>query len=96
MTDDLRSVIGAVREGYLLHYDQERIVQEGDQDLALLTGDASYAAGLVELAGRGDLRNIGLLAGLIAGSARAHAAGDRAAADALWGPVLAVSETSPG
>lgn len=96
MTDALRPVVDAVRDGYRLHYDHDRIVQEGDQDLALLTGDASYATGLVELARRGDLHNIGVLAGLIAGSARAHGAGDRTAADALWEPVLAASKTTTG
>jgi len=95
MNAELQPVVGSVREGYLLHYDPARALQEPDQDLALLLGDQCYATGLLRLAERGDLPNIRLLAGLIADGAKAHAAGDPAAAEALWEPVLAALEHPP-
>lgn len=85
MSTKLQAVLASVREGYLLHYDTTR---EQDQDLALLTGDACYAAGLLDLAEQGDLQNIGVLARLIAGGAQAHADGDAGSAEALWKPFL--------
>jgi hypothetical protein len=39
-------VVEAVREGYLLHYDEPRAFAEMDEDLLLLAGDALYALGL--------------------------------------------------
>jgi hypothetical protein len=77
-------VAEAVREGYLLHYGEGRIVRTGDADLALLGGDRCYAIGLELLAERGDLEAVGRLARLIAGGARHHAAGDPQGAERLW------------
>ena len=49
-------VVEAVREGYLLHYDQDaaRVVRGADDDSALLAGDYLYALGLERLAELGD------------------------------------------
>lgn len=82
-------VTEAVREGYLLHHAESRIVVTGDPDLALLAGDRCYAIGLEHLAAEGDLEAIALLAGVIAAGARAHAEGRPEAAEARWREVLA-------
>jgi hypothetical protein len=77
-------VLAAVREGYLLHYGESRVVRTADPDLALLGGDRLYALGLARLAGLGDLDAVALLADLISDCARAHAEDDPAAAEAAW------------
>ncbi len=81
---DLPLVIEAVREGYLLHYGQPRLMSREDDDLALLAGDRLYALGLERLAAAGDLDAVRALADLIALSAQAQAAGDTSLADAVW------------
>ena len=55
-----------IREGYLLHNGRARLFAQDDADLALLTGDYLYAAGLVEICGTGDLDAVTTLAQLIA------------------------------
>ena len=47
-------VIEAVREGYLLHYAEPRLLAGHDPDLALLAGDYLYALGIERLAAMGD------------------------------------------
>jgi hypothetical protein len=83
-------LVESIREGYLLHYSEPRLVVGADDDLALLAGDYLYALGLERLAVLGDLEAIRELADLISLSAQVHeagggdvAAGERAA-DALW------------
>jgi hypothetical protein len=80
----LALVVEAIREGYLQHYGEGRIVKPADPDLALLAGDRLYALGLERLAALGDLDAVTRLADLISASAQAHAEGDPARADALW------------
>ena len=58
-------VIESIREGYLLHYGEPRIVVGADEDLRLLAGDHLYALGLERLAGLGDLEAVRELADLI-------------------------------
>ena len=77
-------VMEAVYEGYLLHYGAPRLFEGMDEDLRLLAGDALYALGLARLAERGDLPAVAELADLISSSARAHAEGRGAEAEALW------------
>lgn len=77
-------VLAAVREGYLLHYGESRVVSTPDPDLALLGGDRLYALGLARLAELGDLDAVARLADLISDCARAHAEDDPAAAGAAW------------
>ena len=47
-------MVEAVREGYLLHYGEPRLLAGHDADLALLAGDYLYALGLDRLAALGD------------------------------------------
>jgi len=82
--EELALVVEAVREGYLLHYGDARVVDGSDPDLALLAGDRLYALGLAKLADAGDLDSVRELADVIALSAVAHAAEDRELADAVW------------
>jgi hypothetical protein len=80
----LALIVEAIREGYLQHYGEGRVVRPEDPDLALLAGDRLYALGLERLAELGDLDAVTRLADLISASAQAHAEGDPARADALW------------
>ena len=82
------TVIELVREGYLLHHGQARVVSQDDPDLALLAGDRLYALGLQRLAESGDLQAIAVLAHLIAAGARAQAAGEADTAEELWKAAL--------
>jgi hypothetical protein len=78
-------VIESVREGYLLHYGEPRVVVGADPDLALLAGDYLYALGLERLAALGDLEAIRELSDLISLSAQLHdAGGGGRAGNALW------------
>jgi hypothetical protein len=65
-------VVEAVREGYLLHYADPRVVRGADPDLALLAGDYLYALGLERLATLGDLDAVRELSDLISLSAQVH------------------------
>lgn len=83
---DYAFVVEAVREGYLLHYGEPRILADVEPDLALLAGDHLYALGLECLSGLGDLEAVRELGDLISLCARVHAdgPGDVATAAALW------------
>jgi hypothetical protein len=77
-----------IREGYLLHGGRSRLFSHDDRDLALLTGDYLYAAGLVEICATGDLAAVSSLAELISTCARDRGEGldDR---EARWTTALA-------
>lgn len=78
-------VIESVREGYLLHYSDPRLIETADRDLALLAGDYMYASGLSLLASLGDLEAVRELAELISLCAQAHTDAEGAAdVPALW------------
>jgi hypothetical protein len=68
-----------IREAYLLHGGRSRLFAGDDPDLALLTGDYLYAAGLVEICHTGDLAAVASLAQLIS-----RCAAEPTAAEALW------------
>jgi hypothetical protein len=77
-------VVEAVREGYLLHYGEPRLLAGHDADLALLAGDFLYALGIERLAALGDGGSILVLADLISGCARHHAEGSEDRVPELW------------
>jgi hypothetical protein len=77
-------VVEAVREGYLLHYGEPRLLAGHDADLALLAGDYLYALGLDRLAALGDTAAIAILADLISRCAQLHAEGETATIPGLW------------
>jgi hypothetical protein len=91
-------VFEAVREGYLLHYRESRLLRGHDSDLALLAGDYLYATGLERLAALDDLDAVRELSDLISLSAQVHAGanGDPAAAEALASPLWLAAATSVG
>jgi len=79
-----------IREGYLVHHGRSRLFAQDDADLALLTGDYLYAAGLVEICSTGDLDAVAVLADLIASCS--HARGEQrplAADEPLWDAAIA-------
>lgn len=77
-------VVEAVREGYLLHYGEPRLLAGHDPDLALLAGDYLYALGLARLAALGDAHAVAVLSDLITTCARLHAEEDTASIPDLW------------
>ena len=77
-------VVEAVREGYLLHYGQPRLLAGQDADLALLAGDYLYALGLDRLARLGDAEAVLELGNLISRCAQCHAEGREAEVPGLW------------
>jgi hypothetical protein len=82
--DEHALVMEAVREGYLLHYGESRLLAGHDPDLALLAGDYLYALGLDRLAALGDTEAVAVLAELIARCAQLHAEGRGDEVDPLW------------
>jgi hypothetical protein len=74
----------SIREGYLLHYGEPRLLAGHDDDLALLAGDYLYARGLERLAALGDAEAVGELADLISLCAECHAEGRPELAGPLW------------
>jgi len=77
-------LVEAIREGYLLHYGEGRVVAPDDPDLALLAGGQLYAIGLAELAALGDLEAVAELTDVISLAAAAQAVADEALAEAVW------------
>jgi hypothetical protein len=77
-------VVESVREGYLLHYGEPRLMAGHDSDLALLAGDYLYALGLDRLAALGDTESVAVLSQLIARCAQLHAEGREAEVEELW------------
>jgi hypothetical protein len=88
-------IVEAIREGYLQHYGEGRVVRPADPDLALLAGDRLYALGLERLAALGDLAAVAELADLISLSAQAHAERDAARADAVWAAAASAIGAGP-
>lgn len=77
-------VVEAVREGYLLHYEEPRLLAGHDSDLALLAGDYLYALGLDRLAALGDTAAVTVLSDLITHCARLQAEGETTPIPGLW------------
>jgi hypothetical protein len=77
-------VVESVREGYLLHYGDPRLLAGHDPDLALLAGDYLYALGIERLAALGDTEAVHELADLISRCAQLHAEDRADEVPALW------------
>ncbi len=77
-------VVEAVREGYLLHYGEPRLLAGHDADLGLLAGDYLYALGLDRLAALGDTEAVSILSELISRCAQLHAEGREGEVEGLW------------
>ena len=77
-------VVESVREGYLLHYGDPRLLRAEDQDLALLAGDYLYARGIERLAALGDTEAVRELGDLISLSAECHAEDRLEVVPPLW------------
>lgn len=82
--DEYALVLEAVREGYLLHYGESRLLTGHDDDLALLAGDYLYALGLDRLAALGDTDAVAVLSELISKCAQLHAEGRGDEVEPLW------------
>jgi hypothetical protein len=81
---DHAHVLEAVREGYQLHYEDSRLLEGHDDDLALLAGDYLYALGIERLAALGDTKAVLVLADLISASAQLHTEGRGGELSDLW------------
>jgi hypothetical protein len=81
---DYALVVESVREGYLLHYGEARLLTGHDTDLALLAGDYLYARGIERLAALGDAESVRELGDLISLSAECHAEGRAEIVPSLW------------
>ncbi len=81
-------VLEAVREGYLLHYGEPRLLAGHDADLALLAGDYLYALGIERLAALGDTAAVLLLADLISACAQLHSEGREDRVPDRWREVI--------
>lgn len=77
-------VVESVREGYLLHYGESRLLAGHDADLALLAGDYLYALGIERLAVLGDAAAVHELADLISACAQLHAEGREDEVPTRW------------
>lgn len=79
-------VVELVREGYLCHYGEPRLLAQLDPDLRLLAGDYLYARGIERLARLGDLLAVAELSDLISIAAQLDATPDAApdAAEVAW------------
>ena len=77
-------VVEAVREGYLLHYGQPRLLSGQDDDLALLAGDYLYALGIERLAALGDAEAVAVLGELIGRCAQLHSENRADEVPQLW------------
>jgi hypothetical protein len=77
-------VVEAVREGFLLHYGEPRLLAGHDPDLALLGGDYLYALGIERLAALGDSEAVLELSDLIALAAESEAERGHDHSGALW------------
>jgi hypothetical protein len=82
-----------IQEGELLHRGRSRLFRRDDPDLALLTGDYLYAAGLGEICATGDLEAVRALAELISETSCDRAEGAPAGRD-RW--LRAVARFSAG
>jgi hypothetical protein len=83
------AVLDAVREGYLLHYGEPRVLAGHDDDLAVLAGDYLYALGIERLAESGDCAAVLLLAELIGDCAQRHVEGRADEVAGLWREAVA-------
>lgn len=81
---DYALIVEAVREGYLCHYADSRILDRPDADLALLAGDLFYAIGISGLAELDDLEATETLSDLIKAAADLQAAGRPDLAEIVW------------
>jgi hypothetical protein len=84
LSEEYAVVFEAVREGYLLHYGEPRLMAGHDDDLGLLAGDYLYALGLDRLAALGDTESVAVLSELIARCAQLHAEGRGDEVPGLW------------
>jgi hypothetical protein len=84
LSEEYALVFEAVREGYLLHYGEPRLMAGHDQDLGLLAGDYLYALGLDRLAALGDTDAVAVLSELIGKCAQLHAEARDSEVAALW------------
>ena len=89
-------VLESVREGYLLHYREPRLLAGHDDDLALLAGDHLYALGLERVAALGDAEAVAELSDLISLCAACHAEAADEITAALWLAAAVAIGCGPG
>jgi hypothetical protein len=92
------AVVELVREGYLCHYGEPRLLARLDSDLRLLVGDHLYARGIERLARLGDLLAVAELSDLISTAAQFDAApdADPDAREIAWLAAVVAIGAGPG
>jgi len=92
------TVVELVREGYLCHYREPRLLGRLDPDLRLLVGDHLYARGIERLARLGDLLAVGELSDLISIAAQldAGSGSDSDAGEIAWLAAAVAIAAGPG
>ncbi len=91
------AVVESIREGFLLHYGEPRLLRADDPDLRLLVGDRFYARGIERLVQLDDLLAVHELSDLISLSAQLDAgAGAAAASGVLWVASCVAIAAGPG
>jgi len=91
------AVIESVREGYLLHYGEPRLLAALDPDLRLLIGDHLYARGIERLVALGDTLAVRELSDVISLSAQLDAGSipSEATREAVWLAATVAIATGP-
>lgn len=92
------AVVESIREGYLLHYGEPRLLLSDDRDLRLLVGDHLYARGIERLVGLDDLLAVHELSDLISLSAQLDVAATDTADESaiLWVACCVAIAVGPG
>ena len=92
------TVVESIREGFLLHYGEPRLLTTDDADLRLLVGDNLYARGIERLVGLEDLLAVHELSDLISLGAQLDAAAEDTtrATGILWVATCVAIAAGPG
>lgn len=92
------AVVESIREGFLLHYGEPRLLDSDDPDLRLLVGDHLYARGIERLVELDDLLAVHELSDLISLSAQldVDATDTATASGILWVACCVAIAAGPG
>lgn len=92
------AIVESIREGFLLHYGEPRLLDTDDSDLRLLVGDNLYARGIERLVQLEDLLAVHELSDLISLGAQLDASAEDTseASGILWVATCVAIAAGPG